>query len=135
MGAAHVRPYAAAGGNAFIAAMLDFPLLDSVCERFAHGLDGRLGEIAIAFGVGACDFGLEWLLAGMDDPHQIGLAAEVQQHGQGEARELVAPHRFGLASRGAVTLRFGRGRIETLCQAIVVEMKDANRDPPLGRFS
>jgi len=114
--------------------MLDFPLLDSVCERFAHGLDGRLGEIAVAFGVGACDFGLEWLLAGMDDPHQIGLAAEVQQHGQGEAGDLIAPHRFGLASRGAVTLRFGRGGIEALCQAIVVEMKDANRDPPLGRF-
>jgi hypothetical protein len=33
-----------------------------------------------------------------------------------------------------VTLRFGRGRIEALCQTIVVEMKDANRDPLLGRF-
>jgi hypothetical protein len=40
---------------------------------------------------------------------------------------------FGLASRG-VTLRFGRVSVEALWQAIVVEMKVANRDPPLGRF-
>ena len=58
MGAPHMGPYGAAGGNAFIAAVLDFPLLDSVCERFAHGLDGRLGKVAVAFWVGACDFAL-----------------------------------------------------------------------------
>ena len=72
----------------FIAAMLDFPLLDSLCERFAHGLDGRLGEIAVAFGAGARNFGLERLLAGMKDPHEFGFATEVQQHGQREASKL-----------------------------------------------
>ena len=82
MGAAHVRPYHAARGNAFIAAMLDFPLLDSVRERSSHGLDGRLGEVAVAFGIGARDLGLERLLAGMDDAHKIRLAAEVKQHSQ-----------------------------------------------------
>jgi hypothetical protein len=77
-----------AGSNAFIAAMLDFPLLDSLCERLAHGLDGRLGEIAVAFRAGARDFGLERLLAGMKDPHEFGFATEVQQHGQREASKL-----------------------------------------------
>ena len=134
MGAAHVRPYRAASDNAFIVAMLDFPLLDSAGECFTHGLDSGLGEIALAFGVGACDFGLERLLAGMNDPHEIGLAAEVQQHRQGEAGELVTPNRFGLANRGAVQLGFGRGCIEAFREAIMVEMKDANRDPTLGRL-
>ena len=59
MGAAHVRVYGAASHNALIAAMLDFPLLDSACERFSHGLDRRLGEISVAFGVDAHDLGLE----------------------------------------------------------------------------
>lgn len=55
MGAAHVGAYGAASDHAFIAAMLDLPLLDGACDRFAHGLNGRLGEIPVAFGVGARD--------------------------------------------------------------------------------
>ena len=101
--------------------MLHFPPLDGVCECFAHGLDGWLDEVAVAFGIRACNFGLEWLLAGMNDARQIGLATEVQQQGQSQAGELVAPHPFGLASRGAVTLRFSRGGVEALRQVIVVE--------------
>jgi hypothetical protein len=134
MGTAHVRPHSAACVDALIASMLDFPALDGSCEGLAGGLDGRFSQIPVTLRVGACDFSLEWLLTGMDDAHQVGLACEVKQKGEGETGELVAPNSIRLAGRRAVALGFDGGGFQAFRQAFAVEMKNANRDPPLSRF-
>jgi hypothetical protein len=75
--------------------------------------------------------GLEWFLAGMDDMHDIGLAAEVQQQGQGQAGKLVAPHPFGLASPGAVTFRFACSRIQAFCQTLAAQFRKCSWLPDM----
>ena|SRR6516164_5600806 len=81
VGAAHVRPHGAPGGDALVVAVLDFPALDGPREVPADRADLRLAEVAVAFGIGACQLWLERLLAGMGELDYVGLAGKVKQQG------------------------------------------------------
>src|SRR5208337_3692841 len=67
---------------------------------------------------------------GMDDAHDVGLAAQVQQHRKREPGHRVAPH-FGGLIEAAMSPRHGRGSLDALLQGGARQMQDGDRYPEI----